>query len=120
MGYGKIIEKIRNGKSYVAFSKEVGISKSHLERMEKEHSNKGKERLEPPIDKLKQICDRTGYPFRQFLEEAGYIERGASTDEDVAAMLKEAISAEELKNITSEQLIAALAAFRNALKDGDK
>lgn len=74
MGYGQIIQRLRGDLPYVKFAKLTGISKSHLERIEKEHSNKGKDKLKIPIDTLKQICDRTNYPFRQFLEEAGYIE----------------------------------------------
>ena len=52
----------------------VDISFAHIRRLENEFSNKGKEKLRPPIDLLKQICDKTHYPFRQFLEEAGYID----------------------------------------------
>jgi transcriptional regulator with XRE-family HTH domain len=76
MGYGDVIRKIRKDRdlSLRDFEKLVDVDYSHLSRLEKEQSNKGKERLNPSIDILKQICDRTGYPFRQFLEEAGYIE----------------------------------------------
>lgn len=76
MAYGEIIKKIRTDRkmSLRAFSDLVDISFAHIRRLENEFSNKGKEKLRPPIDLLKQICDRTNYPFRQFLEEAGYID----------------------------------------------
>ena len=76
MGYGTVVRKIREEKnmSLRQFGELVGISHVHISRIEKEFSDKGKEKLLIPIDTLKQICDRSGYCFRQFLEEAGYIE----------------------------------------------
>jgi|GEM_PF-1015464 len=73
MGYGIVIRRLRGNLSLEKFSKIVDISRSHLERVEKEYSNQHKEKLRIPIDTLKQICDRTNYPFRKFLEEAGYL-----------------------------------------------
>jgi transcriptional regulator with XRE-family HTH domain len=74
--YGEVIKKIRLSKNMNMreFSKLVDSSLAHISRLEKEKSSKEKERLLPPIDLLKQICDRSGYSFRKFLEEAGYIE----------------------------------------------
>lgn len=76
MGYGIVIKKIRNNMnlSLRAFGKLVGVGFSHLSLLEREGSYIGKESTSPAIDTLKQICDRAEYPFRQFLEEAGYIE----------------------------------------------
>ncbi len=76
MSYGDIIKKIRNGMSYAQFEKVTGIRRSHLHRLIHETSSVNKvKKLEPGIDTLKQICERTGYSFRQFLEEAGYIDK---------------------------------------------
>ncbi|MCL2860992.1 MAG: helix-turn-helix domain-containing protein [Firmicutes bacterium] len=76
MGYGDVVRKIRKEKnmSLRQFGELVGVNYSHISRIEKEFSNKGKEKLLIPIDTLKQICDRSGYSFKKFLEEAGYIE----------------------------------------------
>jgi len=74
--YGQIVKKIREekGMSLREFGKLTGFDHSNLSKIEREYSTKGKEKLKVPIDTLKQICDRAGYPFKQFLEEAGYIE----------------------------------------------
>ena len=76
MGYGSVIKKIRllNNMSTRQFGELVGFSYSYVAQLEKEISYKGKSRLSPSIDILKQICEKSGYSFRQFLEEAGYIE----------------------------------------------
>ncbi|MCL2860792.1 MAG: helix-turn-helix domain-containing protein [Firmicutes bacterium] len=76
MSYGAVIKKIRQEKnmSLRQFGELVGLGHSTIDRMEREYSNKGKEKLQVYIDTLKQICDRSGYCFRKFLEEAGYIE----------------------------------------------
>lgn len=73
--YGKVLKKIRCNLNLSTreFGKKVGISYSYVAMLEKETSYRN-EKLYPSIDLLYQICDRTNYPFRQFLEEAGYIE----------------------------------------------
>ena len=86
MGYGEKIRQLRGSRSYAKFSEITGISRSHLERMEKEYSNKHGEQLKVPIDSLKQICDRTGYSFKRFLEEAGYIEQDQSVTKEDATV----------------------------------
>jgi len=75
MGYGAIIKKIRDemGLNQRDFGDVVGISHATISRMEREHSTHGKEKHMPYIDVLKQICDKTNYDFKKFLEEAGYI-----------------------------------------------
>jgi Helix-turn-helix. len=76
MGYGEIVHKIRKNKdlSLRSFAKLVNMDFTTLSRIEREYSNKGKEFLNVPIATLKQICDLSEYPFRLFLEEAGYID----------------------------------------------
>ncbi|MCL2860793.1 MAG: helix-turn-helix domain-containing protein [Firmicutes bacterium] len=76
MGYGAIVRKIRKEKnmSLRQFAELTGFGHTTIAHIEKEYSNKGKEKLQVYIDTLKQICDRSGYCFRKFLEEAGYIE----------------------------------------------
>jgi len=76
MGYGNVLKKIRVSKkmSTRQFGELVGFSYSYVAQLEKEISYRGKKRLSPSIDILKQICDKSGYSFRQFLEEAGYID----------------------------------------------
>lgn len=72
--YGKVLKKIRYDlkMSTRDFAEKVGISYGYVAKLEKETSYPG--RLIPTIDILYQICDKTHYPFRQFLEEAGYID----------------------------------------------
>ncbi len=73
--YGKILKKIRYNLNLNTrdFAKKVGISYSYVAMLEKQTSYQGP-KLYPTIDLLYQICDKTNFPFRQFLEEAGYIE----------------------------------------------
>ncbi|MCL2255314.1 MAG: helix-turn-helix domain-containing protein [Firmicutes bacterium] len=73
MSYGKVIEKIRKEKnmSQRAFGDLVQLDHTYIGQLEKEIA-KGKP-LNPTITTLKQICDRSGYSFKEFLEEAGYI-----------------------------------------------
>ncbi|MCL2861763.1 MAG: helix-turn-helix domain-containing protein [Firmicutes bacterium] len=75
MGYGAVVKKIRQEKnmSLRQFGELVGFSHTAISKIEKEYSDKGKEKLQVPIDTLKQICDRSNYCFKKFLEEAGYI-----------------------------------------------
>jgi transcriptional regulator with XRE-family HTH domain len=131
MAYGDIIKKIRSDKnmSLRDFGKLVDIDFSHLRRLEKEYSNKGKEKLSPSLDILKQICDRSGYPFRQFLEEAGYIEPAQRDSPTVISeelsvkmdkMLKDNFTDEQLSKITDEQLLSVVGFFSNILQSLNK
>jgi len=74
-GYGEIVKKIRDelGLSLRQFAELVEISHTHVSRIENEYACKDKDKIRVPIDTLKQICDKTNYDFKKFLEEAGYI-----------------------------------------------
>jgi len=73
MSYGEIIKQIRGQMTLREFSKQVGISHSHLSRIENEKTSRNNKKLKVSIDVLKQICDRAEYPFKDFLIEAGYL-----------------------------------------------
>ena len=77
MGYGKIVNKIRKekGMNLREFGKLTEFSFSNLAKIEKEKSSYGKEKLDVSIGTLKQICDKSEYSFRKFLEEADYIKK---------------------------------------------
>jgi len=74
---GHKIQQIREsqGMSLREFSQLIGISYTHIARIEKGYHGKIPMKGSIQIDDLKQICDRTGYSFKQFLEETGYIEK---------------------------------------------
>jgi transcriptional regulator with XRE-family HTH domain len=73
---GQKIKKMRESKnmSLREFGNLVKLSHANIDRFEKGYDSKGVVKGSIQIDDLKQICDKTGYSFRQFLEEAGYIE----------------------------------------------
>ena len=73
---GKKIQRIRESKnmSLREFAGLVDISHTHIARVEKSRHGSDPMKGSIQIDDLKQICDKTDYSFRQFLEEAGYIE----------------------------------------------
>jgi len=79
MNYGLLIKRLRKEKNMNMrdFAKLVGISFQYVSCLENEKANSKGQPLNPSIDILKQICDRCNYSFRQFLEEAGYIEPSA-------------------------------------------
>ncbi len=56
------------------FGEKVGLDFSTISLLEKGYRGKNKKPIIPLIDTLKQICDRCQYPFKTFLEEAGYID----------------------------------------------
>lgn len=56
------------------FSVLTNCDYGNLGRLEKSFNVSTGKAISPAIDTLKQICDKSGYSFRQFLEEAGYIE----------------------------------------------
>ena len=72
---GDKIKQIRASKnmSLREFGQLVGISCTHITRLEEGGNGGVPMKGSIQIDDLKQICDRTGYSFRQFLEEIGYI-----------------------------------------------
>lgn len=71
----KLIEiRKTKGMSLREFSKLTGISHTNIARYEKGFDSKGKSKEGIYLDTLKQICERSGYNFRLFLEETGYIE----------------------------------------------
>jgi transcriptional regulator with XRE-family HTH domain len=76
MGYGNAIKNLRKslGMSLRKFGELVEVGYTHLSLLEREISYSGNTTTHPSIDLLKQICDKTHYPFRQFLEDAGYID----------------------------------------------
>jgi transcriptional regulator with XRE-family HTH domain len=76
MNYGEIIKKIRLSKNMTLrqFSQLTNCDYGNLARLEKSFNVSTGMPISPAIDTLKQICDRSGYSFRSFLEEAGYIE----------------------------------------------
>ena len=75
MHYSKLIKKIRKdlNLSTTDFGKKVGLSQSYISQIENNKTSH-KNSINIPIDTLFQICNGINYPFRQFLEEAGYIE----------------------------------------------
>ena len=72
---GNKIKQIRLSKnmSLREFAQLVDISYTHIARIEKGRHGNIDMKGSIQIDDLKQICDRAGYPFRQFLDEIGYI-----------------------------------------------
>jgi len=72
---GDKIKQIRASKdmSLREFAQLVDISHTHITRLEKGGHGGIPMKGSIQIDDLKQICDRTEYPLRQFLEEIGYI-----------------------------------------------
>ena len=76
MKYGELIKKIRLSKNMTLrqFSVLTNCDYGNLGRLEKSFNVSTGKAISPAIDTLKQICDKSGYSFRQFLEEAGYIE----------------------------------------------
>jgi len=76
MTYSEKIKQIRKNlkMNMREFGMKVGLNYSTISLLEKGYRGKNKTPIVPLIDTLRQICDRTGYSFRQFLEETGYIE----------------------------------------------
>jgi len=72
---GQKVKQIRESKgmSLREFGQLVGFSHTNLARFEKGYHGNLSVKGSIQIDDIKQICDRTGYPFKQFLEEIGYI-----------------------------------------------
>lgn len=65
------IYEIRGAMSLREFAKVTDISFSHIRKLE---GSTVHEQKAHSLEMLKQICDRSGYPFKKFLEETGYIE----------------------------------------------
>lgn len=74
MTIGKKIELImmNNDFSVSQFAKKIGYSRQYVYTLINGKDSRGSE-SKPQIDTLKQICENTGYDFRTFLEETGYL-----------------------------------------------
>ena len=77
MTIGEKIKEIRTNKklSLREFSELVGLSYTNIARLEKGRHGKINMKGSIQIDDLKQICSRSGYSFKLFLEETGYLEQ---------------------------------------------
>jgi len=76
MEYSEKIKEIRKNLNMTMreFGEKVGLNASTIFLLEKGHRGKNNIPIIPQIDTLKQICDRSGYSFKKFLEETGYID----------------------------------------------
>lgn len=77
MNYSKALIKVREdlGLSQRKFADLVDVDHAYISRLEQGYRGKEQKPIYPSIEVLKQICDKSKYPFRKFLEEAGYIEK---------------------------------------------
>lgn len=76
MTYSEKIKEIRKSKKMTLreFGSLVGYDFTYIGLLERGISKAGSsKRLNPSIGVLKDICDRSGYDFRKFLEETGYL-----------------------------------------------
>lgn len=83
MTYSEKIKEIRKSKKMTLreFGSLVGYDFTYIGLLERGISKAGSsKRLNPSIGVLKDICDRSGYDFRKFLEETEYLSPAASYD----------------------------------------
>ena len=84
MHYGEKISEIRTNlnMSIRQFANLVGYSYSYISKLEKGKSNPQGKDLKPSIDVLKNICEKSNYPFQKFLYETNYLPEYKINDEN--------------------------------------
>lgn len=123
MHYGEKISEIRTNlnMSIRQFANLVGYSYSYISKLEKGKSNPQGKDLKPSIDVLKNICEKSNYPFQKFLYETNYLPEYKINDENdtnnkfniaFGERLKES---RKNKNITQQELADKLNIDRSTL-----
>lgn len=93
MNISEKIKEIRKSKSMNLrdFGKLVDCDFTYISRLESGIDKRSGKPFHPTMDMLKQICVRSGYDFRKFLEETGYLSPAASynvTSEELSILEK--------------------------------
>ena len=73
MTIGNKIKQLRGELTYREFGARVGYNYSYLRKLENDTDLRTGKILNPTLSLLKQICDKSNYDFRTFLEETGYL-----------------------------------------------
>lgn len=123
MHYGEKISEIRTNlnMSIRQFANLVGYSYSYISKLEKGKSNPQGKDLKPSIDVLKNICEKSNYPFQKFLYETNYLPEYKINDENDINNNFNIAFGERLKksrkdkNITQQELADKLNIDRSTL-----